>query len=181
MRFCPNLRKSLGAWIATLYSGPFSRKGHVIVAGMNTISSVTNFVPEPVPAPAPGSAVAAGRPRAGMGRPSMYSEETVGRLCEVIRRRGLSDGAAAREVGISPPTLSRWKRQHVDLEEWLAMAREQYRDAKLAIIDEATTPDGRPDWRAAAWALVHAFPQDYGPTGLRRRALEEGEEMTNDE
>jgi hypothetical protein len=42
------------------------------------------------------------------------------------------------------------------------MAREQYRDAKLGVIDEARTADGRPDWRAAAWALEKAFPEDYG-------------------
>jgi hypothetical protein len=44
------------------------------------------------------------------------------------------------------------------------MAREQYRDAKLGIADEATTEDDRPDWRAAAWALAKAFPEDYGRT-----------------
>ena len=38
----------------------------------------------------------------------------------------------------------------------------QYRDTKLAIVDEAKTADGRPDWRAAAWALAKAFPEDYG-------------------
>src|SRR3954454_13493652 len=42
------------------------------------------------------------------------------------------------------------------------MAREQYRESKLAIVDEAKTADGRPDWRAAVWALEKAFPEDYG-------------------
>src|SRR4051812_45453819 len=78
------------------------------------------------------------------GRPSGYSEETVGRLCAVIRRRGLSDGAAAQCLGIPRQTLSRWKQEHADLADWLAMAREQYRDTKLAIVDEARTADGRP-------------------------------------
>src|SRR5688572_15091060 len=68
-----------------------------------------------------------------MGRPSGYSEEVVGRLCEVIRKRGLSDAQAALAVGISRATLGRWKRDHEELEDWLAMAREQYREAKLAI------------------------------------------------
>jgi hypothetical protein len=97
-----------------------------------------------------------------MGRPSGYSEEVVGRLCEAIRRRGLSDAQAALSVGVSRATLGRWKRDHEELEDWLAMAREQYRDAKLAIVDEARTADGRPEWRAAIWALEKAFPEDYG-------------------
>jgi hypothetical protein len=86
----------------------------------------------------------------------------VGRLCEVIRRRGLSDAQAALTVGISRATLGRWKRDHEELEDWLAMAREDYRETKLAIVDEAKTADGRPDWKAAVWALEKAFPEDYG-------------------
>ncbi len=49
------------------------------------------------------------------------------------------------------------------------MAREQYRDAKLAIVDEAKTADGRKDWRAAAWALAKAFPEDYGRSAAPAR------------
>jgi DNA-binding XRE family transcriptional regulator len=97
-----------------------------------------------------------------MGRPSGYSEEVVARMCGVIRRRGISDAQAARTVGISRATLGRWKRDHEELEDWLAMAREQYREAKLTIVDEAKTADGRPDWKAAVWALEKAFPEDYG-------------------
>jgi hypothetical protein len=42
------------------------------------------------------------------------------------------------------------------------MARGQYRESRLNIINEATTRDGRPDWRAAAWLLERIFPEDYG-------------------
>ena len=80
----------------------------------------------------------------------------------MIRRRGLADAAAAQCLGMSRMTLWRWKQDHPELEEWLEMAREQYRESKLAIVDEAKTADGRPDWRAAAWALAKAFPEDYG-------------------
>lgn len=41
-----------------------------------------------------------------LGRTSGYSEETVGRLCEVIRRRGLSGGEAARGLGLPRQTFS---------------------------------------------------------------------------
>jgi hypothetical protein len=89
----------------------------------------------------------------------------------VIRRRGLADVAAAATLGISKATLWRWKRDHPDLEDWLAMAREDYREAKLAIVDEAKMADGRPDWRAATWALAKAFPEDYGRNAGAARAV----------
>ena len=105
-----------------------------------------------------------------LGRPSGYSEERVGRLCAVIRRWGLPDGEAARGLGIPRQTLSRWKQAHLELGHWLAMARERDRDAKLAIVDEAKTADGRPDSRASAWALAKALPEDYGRSGAAARA-----------
>jgi hypothetical protein len=123
-----------------------------MILGMNSLATSDSSSTEAVTPVSP-------RP---MGRPSGYSEETVGRLCEMIRRRGLSDGKAGLSLGISRPTLSRWKQEHAELADWLEMAREQYRDAKLALVDEAKTADGRADWRAAAWALEKAFPEDYG-------------------
>jgi hypothetical protein len=104
-----------------------------------------------------------------IGRTSGYSEETVGRLCEAIRRRGMSDTAAALSLGIARSTLSDWKRDYPELEDWLGMAREQFREAKLAVVDEAKTADGRPDWKAAAWSLAKAFPEDYGKVAPARR------------
>ena len=95
-------------------------------------------------------------------------------LCEAIRRGGMSDTKAALTLGIGRSTLSGWKKEHPELDEWLAMAREQFREAKLAIVDEARTRDGRPDWRAAAWALETAFPEDYGKPARPRRGAEGG-------
>jgi hypothetical protein len=123
-----------------------------MILGMNTLATCDSSRTE---------AAASVSPRP-IGRPSGYSEETVGRLCEVIRRRGLSDGRAAISLGISKQTLSRWKQEHPGMEDWLAMAREQFRDTKPAIVDEVKTADGRPDWRAAVWAPANAFPEDCG-------------------
>jgi hypothetical protein len=78
-----------------------------------------------------------------LGQPSGYSEETVGRLCVVIRRRVLSDGEAARGLGIPRQTLSRLKQEHPEPEEWLAIARKQLPEAMLAFVNEAKTADGR--------------------------------------
>jgi hypothetical protein len=106
------------------------------------------------------------------GRPSSYSVSVAEWLCEEIRRRGKSDTGAAVSLGIARSTLAGWKKEHPELEERLAMAREQFREAKLAIVDEAKTADGRPDWKAAVWALEKAFPEDYGKPARppRRRA-----------
>ena len=143
------------------------------MACMNPISSLTTTITPALstltPVPSDGSALA---PRARPGRPTGYSEEMVGRLCELIRRRGKSDAAAAAAFDIPKSTLARWKHEHPELAGWLAMAREQYRDAKLEIVDEAKTADGRPDWRAAAWALQKAFPEDYGPSAGKKREEE---------
>src|SRR3954469_576207 len=108
------------------------------------------------------------RPRP-MGRPSGYSEETVAMLWDAIYRRGMSDTAAALTLGIGRSTLSGWKKQHPELDEWLEMARAKFLEAKLTIVDEAKTKDGCPDWRAAAWALAKAFPEDYGRRARPRR------------
>ncbi|HEV7404359.1 MAG TPA: hypothetical protein VGO11_15570 [Chthoniobacteraceae bacterium] len=86
----------------------------------------------------------------------------------------MSDTAAARTLGIAGSTLWGWKKEHPELEEWLAMAREQFRESKLAIVDEAKTKDGRPEWRAAIWALEKAFPEDYGKPARPRQARESG-------
>ncbi len=86
----------------------------------------------------------------------------------------MSDTKAALTLGIGRSTLSGWKKEHPDLDEWLAMAREQFRETKLAIVDEARTRDGRPDWRAAAWALEKAFPEDYGKPARPRRVTTGG-------
>jgi hypothetical protein len=135
-----------------------------MMAGMNALSASDSSPTEVVTPVSPPPT----------GQPSGYSEATVGWLFEAIRWRGMWDTGAAVSLGIARSTLSGWKKEHPELEERLAMAREQFREAKLAIVDEATTRDGRPDWRAAAWALEKAFPEDYGKSARPRRGGEAG-------
>ncbi len=97
----------------------------------------------------------------GPGRPKLYSEAAVERLCEIIRRLGLADSPAAVRAGLSASTLFRWKAEHDGLADRLSCAREEFRERQLAIIFQAATRDGRPDWRAAAWLLERVFPEDY--------------------
>src|SRR5215203_3685991 len=96
------------------------------------------------------------------GRPTIKTADVIAILCNAIRCDGISDSAAADVAGIGVSTLSRWKKEDETLVIQLRAARAQYRSRKLKVIDEATTKDGRPDWRAAAWALEKAFPEDYG-------------------
>ncbi len=98
------------------------------------------------------------------GRPTLYTEATIERLCAHIREHGLSDSPAAVRAGVSVASISRWKRAHPGLAPRLAGAREEFRAAMLSIILTATTRDGRPDWRAAAWILERVFPEDYSRT-----------------
>jgi hypothetical protein len=79
-----------------------------------------------------------------------------------MHQRGQSDKKAGLSHAISWRTLLRRRPLHRELEDWRATAREQYRDAKLAIVDEARTADGRPEPDAAAWSLANGFPVDYG-------------------
>src|SRR5215207_5426679 len=96
------------------------------------------------------------------GRPTLFTEQLLNLLCSFILDYGMSDSAAASRAGIAPSTLSRWKDEHDGLEEALAQAREQFRIEQLEEIKNATTKDGRRDWRAAAWLLEKVFPEDYG-------------------
>src|SRR4051812_41250105 len=109
-----------------------------------TTATITNPPGTPTPQPAPTSAAAA----RGPGRPTACTNEAVQALCDVIRAKGLTDTSAALRIGIAASTLTDWKRKHPDLAIWLGRAREEFREAKLGIIDEATTSDGRADWRA---------------------------------
>jgi hypothetical protein len=55
-------------------------------------------------------------------------------LCAVIRETGASDSASAARVGVHPSTVSRWKRDCPDVAIVLRAAREDFRDAHLAVI-----------------------------------------------
>jgi hypothetical protein len=90
------------------------------------------------------------------GRPSKYSEETIGRLLE-----GLSDGVPIKSAciiaGIGVSTLADWREKYPDLEERMAEARERARQKMLQRIKRASEND----WRAAAEWLRLIFPADY--------------------
>lgn len=146
-------------------SGPGRRAQPTVCEGVIQPQSVH---PQPAPpksaqsesAPPPTAPVEAA-PRK-VGRPSRFEEKTVAQLLEAVRRDGISDTAAARRQGISSSALSRWKQEDPILGPLLESAREEFREAQLAILREAMTAPGRSGWRAAAWLLERVFPGDYG-------------------
>ena len=157
----------------------------------------TNISTTAMGVPAPTNAAPAGAPQSSPvtpknkgGRPRLFDKVIIDSITGVIIRTGCSDSAAALFNNIGVSTLSRWKKEHPGITIKFGAAREYYRQAKLAMINDATHPDGRPDWRAAAWALEKAFPQDYGKRSRRQtfgepdpepdECVEDAEEITYD-
>lgn len=102
------------------------------------------------------------------GRPPLDRDALVIRICTIISADGLSDSAAARRIGIGTSTIGRWKSEDPDIAEQFGMARESFREHRLAVIRSAKHKDGSPNWRAAAWELERVFPEDYARRpGLR--------------
>src|SRR3954468_7969169 len=112
-----------------------------------------NPAPEPEPFEIP-------NPGTPLPMPGLCSRTQVGRFVEHISQCGVSDTAAARAFCVSATTMARWKKEDPDLTAILLRARENFRKTQLAIIAAAATksPSG---WRAAAWLLERALPEDY--------------------
>lgn len=95
------------------------------------------------------------------GRPTMCTPETIDRLCEAMEALGFV-GAACARAGVASATVRDWVLRAADGQEpyatfaarWAqARARAQ---ARLVEVIQAS-----PDWRAAAWLLERAAPDEY--------------------
>jgi hypothetical protein len=95
--------------------------------------------------------------------------EKVYAICALIRAEGCSDGAAGARVGVPHTTLSRWKAQNEDVVVELVKARALYQAPRLQKIEQARRKDGTLDWRAQAWLVKFAAPDQYGRPSRRRR------------
>jgi hypothetical protein len=90
-------------------------------------------------------------------------------VCAVIREEGVSDGAAGARAGVAHTTLSRWKTQYEEAELELAKARALYELPRLQKIAQVRRKNGTLDWRAQAWLVKFAAPEEYGRPSRRRR------------
>jgi hypothetical protein len=118
----------------------------------------STFIPFPTPAD-PAEDSAGGDPK--RGRKSGYAPKIIDMMCDQIRRFGLSDSAAAEQVGMSSSTVSRWKQLYPEIGPKLQQARQEIRIHHLEIIEQAAAAENGRGWRASAWILERLFPVDY--------------------
>ena len=111
------------------------------------------------------------RPRRGKsrrpGRPTIFSDEIADAIYEIILTEGLKDTRAARLVGISASTISRWKRKIPDFGEFLAVARAKFELAEIKEIVDATPRNARAEVARAKWLLQKSNPQKWGRPGRK--------------
>lgn len=94
-----------------------------------------------------------------MPRPTKYTAERAAIVEDGIER-GLTFGLAAALAGISPDTLTNWRKRYADFSERVEQAEAL---GALANLDKVRRA-GDDDWRAAAWILEHRHPHQYGKT-----------------
>src|SRR4051794_16397171 len=128
--------------------------------------------PDPVSA-APGSAASAAPPTAAEaapnGRPSTFTPTKLHAVCQYIQVTGFSDTYAAALAGVTRSTISRWKKDNEEVEMELTRARAQWLLPRLTSIGQTRRKDGELDWRAQAWLVKFAAPEEFGPPSRRRR------------
>jgi hypothetical protein len=98
-----------------------------------------------------------------MGRPTLYTDELAAKLVEALA--SLPIKYACGQVRIHPDTYTNWIAKGDAGEEpfatFSALARESranYIADRLRVIHEAAPAD----WKAAAWYLERACPEDFG-------------------
>src|SRR4051794_24126357 len=87
-----------------------------------------------------------------------YSAEIVEKICEAIRRDGVSDSSAGLLADVTAQTVSQWKRRQPGFLEKLQRARAGFRRARLECIRQACSREGSPDCRAQVWLAGNAGP-----------------------
>jgi hypothetical protein len=109
-----------------------------------------------------------------MARPSKYSPERAATIAEAIEK-GLTFGLAAALGGISPDTLTVWRRRYPDFAERIDAAEAQGALVNITKVRDAANDD----WRAAAWILEHRHPHQYGKTVTENQLTgKDGEMLT---
>ena len=103
------------------------------------------------------------RQRSGpIKRRTLFSKEIANAIYDIILTEGLKDSRAARLVGISPSTISRWKRKIPHFAEFLATARADFELAEIKAIVDATPRNARAEVARAKWLLQKSNPQKWG-------------------
>lgn len=91
------------------------------------------------------------------GAPTKKTPERLARIVEIIAG-GNFRYVAARAVGITGPTLTKWMAADPELAERVEVAEQQ------AEIDAVKTIRTAGDWKAMAWFLERKFPERWAQT-----------------
>jgi hypothetical protein len=91
------------------------------------------------------------------GRPTVRTAEKAKQVAEALAR-GLPIAQTCAIVGISYPSLCKWRKADPEFEQEIQQALARGVDARLTIIEEAA----KKDWRAAAWLLERTLPESFG-------------------
>jgi len=90
-----------------------------------------------------------------VGRPTLYNEKTMARLCEALAD-GLPIKSACVKAGIGVSTLQDWRDRHPEVEVGIEKARDRFREKALSTIRSAVDAG---DWRATVAALKLIFAE----------------------
>jgi hypothetical protein len=98
-------------------------------------------------------------------KPEPLTPETSQLICELVRKEGISDRAAAALLLVSAATLADWKEEDELFARRLLAAREEFEMTLIREIRTARKSDGSPDWRARAWLLKHTTAEGVVKAG----------------
>jgi hypothetical protein len=94
----------------------------------------------------------------------MCTPEMVDRLCDAMETLGFM-GAACARAGISRSTVDEWVQRGKDGQEPFAAFADRWAQARAranaTLLDHVRGASASGDWRAAAWLLERAHPEEY--------------------
>lgn len=95
------------------------------------------------------------------GRPSKYTPEVVGRVCELLRK-GMPRTRAARRAGIHPDTFCVWMNEHAEFSEAVHDAEDHWVEKAMGkVTDLVDSEDERVAFQAAKFGLSYRFRDDF--------------------
>ena len=95
------------------------------------------------------------------GRPTMCTPEVIERLCAEMEALGFV-GAACARAGVAKSTVEEWVQRGKDGQEPFAEFAGRWAQARArANARHVEAIQASPDWRARAWLLERAAPDEY--------------------
>lgn len=96
-----------------------------------------------------------------LGRPTKLTPDVWEAICKGVEG-GMSPSRSAILAGVSPKTLSDWRSENPEFSDAIDQAKARGIQTRVSNIDGAITREGTKDWRAQAWLLSKAAPEEFG-------------------